>query len=66
MRLAETAEIEMSSLHCPHCGCGQTKEAVDALVFTGGISGKDCEVCGDYFTVGEPVKVGFGASQNKE
>lgn len=55
------AEPRMASgTHCPNCGCAQTQDAVDELVYVNAISGMDCGTCGDYFVVGEPVFVGFG------
>lgn len=60
--VAETPR--MSRTRCPHCGAGQTQDAVDALVYYNAISELDCGVCGAYFVVGEPVFVGFGGGGN--
>lgn len=58
--MTEDQETRMSGTCCPMCGCQQTQDAVDELVYIDGISGMNCTTCNDYFVVGEPVFIGFG------
>lgn len=57
---------ELSGTSCPSCGCRQLKETMDAVSYTKGVSGINCDTCGNYFTVGAVVHVGFGGGKKTD